>query len=436
VGSSAAALRDLRATPLDSAAAGVEVHAMLTEQILHATFLQRPDWVGGAEAAFVALAGLALLGILTRLGALAGAVASVVAAGGAVAASAYAYAGHGLLIDPIMPVVALGTIWAAVSLIGYRQAEQERSQIRHAFTHFLAPSLVEELAADPGRLKLGGTIREMSLLFADIRGFTTLSESLDPETLTGLINRFLSPMSDLILAHRGTIDKFIGDCIMAFWNAPLDDPDHARHGLETALAMRQALAALNRELAREAGAGRGTPIGLGIGIGLNAGKACVGNMGTATRFDYSAIGDTVNLAARLEGLSKLYLVDLVVSEAILARAGGPSTDAWQAIELDLIRAKGKREPVRVFTLLEAGSPDGPSPRQRTLADAVDRLHAAWRAGNWRDAGAALARARGAAEDAREGRLAGLFALYEGRLAERTRQPVPADWDGVSDALDK
>ncbi len=434
IGSSAAGLRDLRATPLDSAAAGVEVHAMLTEQILSGRFLVRPDWVGGAEAAFVAVAGAALLIILSRLGALAGAVVSVAMAGGAVAVSIAMFAGQGLLIDPIMPVVALAILWATVSLMGYRQSERERSQIRHAFTHFLAPSLVEQLADNPAALQLGGTTREISLLFADIRGFTSLSETLDPETLTQLINRFLSPMSDVILAERGTIDKFIGDCIMAFWNAPLDDADHARNALTAALKMRGALAGLNDALAAEAATAARRPIRLGIGIGLHAGPACVGNMGTARRFDYSAIGDTVNLAARLEGLSKLYGVDLVASEQIVDRAGGRATGAWLAVELDLIRAKGRREPVRAFTLLETAG--APTPAQTALADAVAAMLAAWRAGDWPATAHAIEDAAAAAERARETRLTGLLDLYGSRLLERAGQPVPEGWDGISDALSK
>jgi len=207
---------------------------------------------------------------------------------------------------------------------------------------------VTVLAAHPERLQLGGETRPMTIMFCDVRGFTAISEAFksNPPALTKLINRLLTPMSDIIMAHRGTIDKYMGDCIMAFWNAPLDDPDHADDACAAALAMLDELERLNRDLGAEAAA-EGRPFQrLDVGIGINSGDCVVGNMGSTRRFDYTVLGDAVNLASRLEGLSKTYGVGIVIGEA--TREAAPS---WAALELDQVAVKGKREAIRIYGLL-------------------------------------------------------------------------------------
>jgi adenylate cyclase len=208
---------------------------------------------------------------------------------------------------------------------------------------------VERLARDPERLKLGGERRTLSILFCDVRGFTTIAERMksDPEALTRLINRLLNPLSAVVIAHGGTIDKYIGDALMAFWNAPLDDPDHALHAVQAALAMNDALEALNAELAAEAGAKGEEPLRLRIGVGVNTGDCVVGNMGSDMRFDYSALGDAVNLAARLEGETKNFGVELLVGEETARHI----RDHLPLAPLDRIKVKGKLEPVEVSTVL-------------------------------------------------------------------------------------
>ena len=246
---------------------------------------------------------------------------------------------NGLWLPAVMPLTALAAAAAGVLLFRYGFVDRQRRRVQAAFRQYLAPALVEELAARPERLQLGGETRTLTIMFADLRGFTAISEAYkrNPEGLGRLINRgFLSPMTREILVRRGTIDKYIGDCIMAFWNAPLDDPGHADHACESALAMLAELDRVNRELAAEAEAeGRAFPP-LAIGIGINTGECVVGNMGSDERFSYTAIGDAVNLAARLEGQSKIYGVPIILGEA--TRAAAPS---WAALELDLVLVKGK-----------------------------------------------------------------------------------------------
>jgi len=299
--------------------------------------------------------------------------------------------------------------------------------VRGAFSRYLSPGLVDELAANPDKLRLGGEMREMTLLFCDVRGFTTISEQLDPHSLTRLVNRFLTPMTDLILARRGFIDKYMGDCIMAFWNAPLDDPAHPRHGCDSALAMVSELRSLNAHLVREADeAGHPIPP-LAVGIGLNTGMCCVGNMGSDQRFDYSVISDEVNLASRLEGQSKIYGVSIVMGENTRQRV-----PELAALELDLLRVKGKTRPVRIYALL-GGEDVAARPEFVELAHAQDGLLAAYRGRRWEEALAALdvCRRLGSEFD-----LEDLHALYQARIDEYRATPPPPDWDGVHTAATK
>src|SRR5204862_1228361 len=200
----------------------------------------------------------------------------------------HAYTANLMLFDPVTPSIIVFVIYLSSTILGYLRTESEKRELRGAFGQYLSPALVEELTRDPSRLKLGGDLRMMTLLFCDIRGFTSISEQLksNPQGLTRLLNRFLTPMTDIILSRRGTIDKYIGDCIMAFWNAPLDDPDHAEHACESAMAMVAELDRVNGALAAEAAAYGRAFQPLAIGIGLNTGACVVGNMGSDERFSY------------------------------------------------------------------------------------------------------------------------------------------------------
>ena len=415
IGTSAAGLKDLRATPLNPVMAGVEVHAQAIEQMLLGYFLERPDWADGAEIIYLLLLGLTLIFLLPRLGALWCAVLGVAGIGAAIAASWFAFTELRWLLDPVFPSLVVLLIYLAGSLINYLRSEIERNQVRGAFSRYMSPALVEELARNPEKLVLGGETKDMTLLFADIRGFTAISELFkgDPQGLTRLINRFLTPMTDMILERSGTIDKYMGDCIMAFWNAPLDDTAHGRHACDSALAMFGELTTLNATLKEERESAGELFRPINIGIGLNSGECCVGNMGSEQRFDYSVLGDTVNLAARLEGQSKNYGVGIVIGEA--TRAEAPE---YASLELDLIKVKGKEEAVRIFSLVgDAGHREGE--HFAALAERHESMLTAYRGQEWAQARQLLAECR-----ALDGSLDTLYDLYTERLDVFETDPPP------------
>ena len=426
VGSSAEGLNDLHSTPLDPVAPGVEIQAQIAEQLLLGDALVRPDWTHGAEGVYMLALGLALLWLLPKAGARWSGALGGSAIAAAFGVSWYLFSAHRLLIDPVFPSLTLLLVYLSSSAAMYLRTEAERQRVRAAFSRYLAPSVVEQLASHPERLRLGGEMREMTLMFCDIRGFTTISEGFDAEGLTGFINRFLTPMSDVILAAGGTIDKYMGDCIMAFWNAPLDDPAHAAHACGAALAMRAALAELNASRRREAASEGKASADIRVGIGLNTGMCCVGNMGSEHRFDYSVLGDDVNLASRLEAQSKTYGVDIVVGERTAEAAG-----ALALLELDLIRVKGKTRPVRIYAVVGDGSVAA-RPDFAALKENHDAMLGAYRSQRWAEAARRLAACQAAAPEA----LGALFALYAERIAAFSASPPPADWDGVYVALTK
>jgi adenylate cyclase len=264
---------------------------------------------------------------------------------GIVAVSWFAFSRHGILIEPTYPAFSAAAVYfAGVSTLYAVKRHQER-EIRSAFGRFVSPAVVSRLAEMPGALELGGLQRELTLLFCDIRGFTTISEGLNASELTHFLNQYLTPMTDAILDREGTIDKYMGDAIMAFWNAPLDDPDHAAHAVESALEMRQTLVTLNEGWRERAEAEERPFKPVRFGIGLNSGECCVGNLGSLRRFDYSAIGDEVNVASRLEGACKIFEVDIIGSETV--RAEAPDF-AW--LEIDSVLVKGKTRPVGLYAL--------------------------------------------------------------------------------------
>ncbi len=385
------------------------------------------DFIIEMPAAESALA----LGAALALAAAVGAAAAVLPIGwsvlvgiGALAAFAggeQAAFARGLWLPMVAPLAALLLSTITVLLFRYWVVDREGRRITDSFQHYLSPEMVKLLAANPERLRLGGETRPLTIMFCDIRGFTTISEGFktDPQGLTQLINRFLTPMTDVIMERRGTIDKYMGDAIMAFWNAPLDDPGHAAHAADAALSMLAALDHLNQALAREAVPARQPARELHIGIGLNSGDCVVGNMGSDRRFDYSVLGDAVNLASRLEGQSKLYGVDIVIGEA--TRALIPD---WAALELDLIAVKGKTEAVRIFALL--GRPeDAAAPGHRRLAERHAALIQAYRAQDWAAARCLLDECRSL-----NTRLSKLYDLYSARLDLFEHDPPGPGWDGV------
>ena len=422
IGTSAAGvINDQRATPLSPAVPGVEIHAQLIDDILQGDFLTRPDWAVGAEILFALLVGSGLILVLPRIGALPSAVlggAAVTAAlGGSWVAFKYAH----LLIDPVYPWAVITLVYLVASLLGYLRTEARQREIRSAFSRYMSPHYVKQLAAHPEKLVLGGELRVMTIMFCDIRGFTSRAEGMDAHTLTRFMNTFLSPMTEIITEEKGTIDKYIGDCIMAFWNAPLDDPDHATNAVRAAQAMRRQLVELNRGWADEA-AVSGAPFRLvQMGIGINTGECVVGNFGSEQHFDYSLLGDPVNLASRLEGLGKVYGIDLVIGEETAARLDEPAL-----IEVDLVAVKGKSQAGRVYTL---------PPETIAHGEFVDRHRALLRAYRHQDWAAALR----LLDDGRllaARHLAPVYDLYRQRIAHFQAEAPPSNWDGVFTAEEK
>jgi len=349
VGTSAEGLRDIRSTPLNAFIPGVEIHLNAIEQVIKNVFIARDYYMAQPlEASYIILFGL----LLTLTSLLAGAVWMVVVAGIGIFASIwgtfYLYTHHNLLLDPANTSIAVFIIFVVTIVLNYIRSESSRREIRGAFGLYISPDFMKELTDHPDKLTLGGEIRDLTVMFTDIRNFTTISELMTPEQLINTMNDFLTPMSDVIMKTRGTIDKYMGDAIMAFWNAPLDDANHARHAVEAALAMKKSLAPINEALKSRAEKEGREPLLLAAGIGINTGPCAVGNMGSRQRFAYSALGDAVNLASRLEGQTKTYGLDLLVGEDTVQHIPD-----FAFVEIDLIQVKGKAEPVHIYTVLES-----------------------------------------------------------------------------------
>jgi adenylate cyclase len=436
IGASAVGLRDIRATPLDPAASGVSVHAQALEQMILGHHLHRPDWAPGLEVLSLLLLGGVLILLLPRLGAVWCAGLGFVVVAGGVAGSWFVFDQHRLLLDPVYPSLAALLVYLTTSGTLFVQTERQRQFVRHAFARYLSPELVAQLAARPRDLALGGENRELTMLFSDIRGFTGVAEAMSPDELTRFMNGYLTPMTEEVLARAGFVDKYMGDAIMAFWNAPVRVDDHPLAACRCALAMRRRLLDLNAAwIAAYAAAGRPFPE-VAIGVGLHTGIACVGNMGSENRFNYSALGDNVNLASRLEGQCKTYGVDVVASEDTLAAC----EDAFATLEIDLVRVKGRQEPVRIHTVVGESADLEPAGFYDFAADHTAMI-AAYRSQAWDRAEAALDRCDRALADAPYWLpagcvLTGVYSLYRTRIARLRADPPPPDWDAVFDAETK
>ncbi len=424
VGTSAEGLKDIRSTPLNLFIPGVEVHLNVIEQVLTGQFLKRPILLSGVELIFMVVIGLMIIILAPFIGAVVLALLTTALIGGMGYASWYIFLHYGLMLDPVYPSLGVMALFIMASLLAYIRTEAEKKHVRDAFSHYISPDFMKELTENPDKLKLGGEVRELSVMFTDIRGFTTISERLSPGALIQLMNDFLTPMSALVMENRGTIDKYMGDAMMAFWNAPLDDPDHARHACLTALAMNRALQPINDRLKKEAG--DLPPLVLEAGIGIHTGPASVGNMGSKQRFAYSALGDTVNLASRLEGQTKAYGVSLLLSQATQE-----AVSDLAILELDLIRVKGKAEVVRIFTLVGDAEMAGTSSFQNWKL-LHDQMIAVYRKMDFEGAEVFLEKAK----EASGGALNGFYKVFSARLSDILADPPAQGWDGVYEAKTK
>ena len=317
-----------------------EIMALSTETLLSGKYIKRPTWLYMSEIGVTALALLFFLLIIPRVGL----KWSAMLYGGflfeILLVCSYAWLVHLIIIDWIIPMIVVSIVWAHLIYNNFARENRLKLQIKKQFEHYLAPGMVQKLQKDPSLLKLGGERKELTFLFSDIRGFTPISEKFkdDPEQLTRYVNKFLTAMTDIILKNEGTIDKYMGDCIMAFWNAPIDCKNHRELAVKSAKEMKQKLALMNKTKEFD------PP--LNIGIGINTGKCLVGNMGSEQRFDYSVIGDAVNLASRLESSSKTLGQDIVISE----NTREPLFKRFNFQFIDKIKVKGKDESINVYTI--------------------------------------------------------------------------------------
>lgn len=436
VGTSAVGLLDIRSVPTEPVIPGVEVHAQLIEAIAQQQYLTRPIYADAVELSLILFGGLLMIILVPWVGAKLALVVFLIIAGAAGGTSWYLFAEHRLLFDAVYAVASILLLYTTLTFTGYAREEAQKRQTRDAFSKYLSPDMVERVAENPGELKLGGEMRDMTLLFCDVRGFTTISEQFDAVGLTSLINKLLTPLTNAILLRHGTVDKYMGDCIMAFWNAPLDDDDHEYNGCTSALAMLAEMEPLNAKLEQEAKEEGRKHVPLKVGLGLNSGPAVVGNMGSDQRFDYSVLGDTVNLAARLEGQSKSYGMNVVL---------GPSTneavkDRLATIDLDFIQVKGKTEGVYIYGLLgdEKVLAD---PKFIAIKDKISDAMNAYRSQQWDEAAKLFEEIRVMGNDENkpwslEANLEVLCDVYAERIAEYKENPPPADWNGVFIATTK
>ena len=299
-------------------------------------FIARPDWADGLEVVMALGLSIVVLAFLPWFSTLANGLVVAGAVMVSIAVGWVAFANHSLLLSPILPALSCLLAYGAASGVRLLLSESESRYIRSAFSHYLSPTMVKQLVDDPQSLVLGGENRELTLLFCDIRSFTSISETMEPTELTDFLNNFLTPMTDVLMQSGATIDKYMGDAIMAFWNAPIDIPDHRQRACESVLAMQAALQRLNEGLEHP----------VKIGIGLNSGVCCVGNLGSRQRFDYSAIGDSVNVGSRIEGLTKFYGLSNLVAESTAREVHGLAM-----LEVDRVMVVGRGEATSIHTII-------------------------------------------------------------------------------------
>ncbi len=411
VGATATGIYDLRVTPFSTVYPGVEIHATIIDNILHRNFLIHSDWIKFLDICIIIVAGLIMGFAVPRVKAVAGIGLSLALIGAFVLANAAIFIRYNVWMNLIYPLLTMMTIYLGITVYRYVTEEREKKKVRGAFQYYLTASVVNEILKDPSKLKLGGDKKNLSVMFSDIRGFTSISEKLTPEELVHLLNEYLTAMTDVVFKYDGLLDKYIGDAIMAVFGAPLDQPDHAIRACRTAIEMMTELRRL-----REKWAAEGRP-DVNIGVGINTGDMVVGNMGSQMRFDYTVMGDSVNLASRLEGTNKEYGTNIIISEFTHEQV----KDEFFCRELDFVQVKGKKRPVRIFELF------GDRKEAAQWQEFVSRFEtglADYRAGYWDEA---LAAFRSVLEVRPEDYPS---QLYIGRCEALKEHPPEGAWDGV------
>lgn len=413
VGLTAVGTYDFRVMPVSKASAGVYLHAVAAQNIIDNNFLVRQDDIVPIELIGYILLGILMGVVLPRLPAWAS-IIGILAFGIGLYWLDYAFIfSRGIWVLNVLPTLQVSLTTASIIAYKFLTEGREKRQIRRAFQHYLNKTVVDMVIKDPSRLKLGGERRECTVFFSDVRGFTTLSEKLAPEQLVHVLNTYLTPMTDLIFKYDGTLDKYIGDAIMAFFNAPIDQPDHAIRACHVSLDMMEELGRLQQAWRAE-----GMNEVIDVGIGLNSGPMVVGNMGTPNYFNYTAMGDTVNLGSRLEGINKEYGTNIIISHSTY-------TGAMQSVhvrEMDLVKVKGKNEPVNIYELLGKGAPAGIT---KDLMEQWARGLTLYRSQRWDEATDVFEMIR---RDIKPND--GPCATYIYRCNLLRAEPPGADWNGV------
>jgi adenylate cyclase len=411
VGTTATGTFDARATPFDPVFPGVEIHATVIDNILHGRFVIRPKWLVLGDIGVLLWLGLVLGAALQRAKGVWGGVLSGGVAGAYVWGSQLFFVHSGVPLSVVYPVLLIFSLYLSVTLVHYVKEEREKRRIRAAFSLYLHPEVARMVSENPALLRLGGEKKELTVIFTDIRGFTSISEMLDPEALVEFLNEYLGAMTDIVFAHGGLLDKYIGDAIMALWGTPLPAPDHAASACRAALDMTARLQDLRQEWKT-----RGLPP-LEIGVGINTGPMVVGNMGSSRRFNYTVMGDQVNLGSRLEGLNKFYGTRILLSESTRAQLG----EEFLMREVDAVRVKGKRQPVVVFELLARA---GDSAELRSFVAEFEEALRAYKERRWEEAYLLFLQFAHAHPDDQPTQ------IYLERCRQLMASPAPADWDGV------
>jgi adenylate cyclase len=419
LGTTAKGLLDLRATPVAPDFPGVEVHANLVAGILGAAgapgigtqLKENPAYTLGAEFVLLMLCGLVMAVVLPALGPLAATSTTVALLTGIVGVNLAIWQWGNLVFPLAAGLVMVVVLFAFNMSYGYLVEERGKRKLAGQFSQYIPPELVEELSENPEAMAIGSENKEMTVLFSDVRSFTTISESLEPEELSQLMNEYLTPMTEIIFRHRGTIDKYMGDAIMAFWGAPLEDPEHARHALAAASAMLVELGEIQTRFQA-----KGWPA-IRIGVGLNTGSMSVGNMGSEFRRAYTVMGDAVNLGSRLEGLTKNYGVEMIVNETTAS-----AVPEYAYRELDRVKVKGKDRPVTIFEPL--GLKDQLTSGMRRELELYREALKLYRSQNWDMAELQFLNLQQARPESL------LYGEYLHRIGVFRTDPPPEAWDGV------
>lgn len=411
LGTSAAGLLDLRTTPLEKAYPGVEVHANIIQGILDQNIMHQPEYIIGFEILLLLLLGLSLTFVLPALSPLWGSASVAMATVLVLAINLYAWTAMQMVLPVAAPILLIVLLYILNMTLGFFIESRGKRHLAHLFGQYVPPELVDEMASNLNEINLDGEIRNMSVLFTDVRGFTTISENMEPKELTRFINAFLTPLTRIIHTNRGTIDKYMGDAIMAFWGAPLPDPLHARHALNAAVEMIAELDKLRDEFKKE-----GWPE-IRIGVGVNSGSMNVGNKGSEFRVDYTVLGDAVNLGSRLESLTKQYGVDIIV---------GPDTrhqvPEFEYRELDLVRVKGKDKPVTIYEPI--GLIENVDKSIRTQIKKFHHALQLYRSQTWDDAEQEIFQLHQTEPDRK------IYRIYLDRIAFFRQNPPDKNWDGA------